>query len=112
MLAHHGLFPKTHQHEHLGLESPSLHHQEHHFEPASHAELASRHHIGAHKHATAHTLDKDQTEGRLHPKMSFKKAEPHIVGDAQHTDSEYKVSKPVHHIIPDFEEPTKGEALQ
>jgi len=44
--------------------------------------------------------------------MSFKKAEPHLVGDAQHTDLEYKVSKPVHHIIPDFEEPTKGEALQ
>lgn len=42
--------------------------------------------------------------------MTFKKAEPHLVGDAQHT--EYKVSKPVHHIIPDFEEPTKGEALQ
>jgi len=58
MLAHHGLFPKTHQREHLGLESPSLHHQDYlKYEPSP--DLASRHHIGAHKHATAHTLDKD-----------------------------------------------------
>lgn len=48
----------------------------------------------------------------MHPKMTFKKAHPHIVGDAQHTDLEYKVSEPVKHIIPDFDEPTKGEAMQ